>query len=89
MTIAELVAKAQAIAANDVDLPVDDGVRDFARAVVDLLGEEQPCGWDPVEVVGDVIVLTDHWPTAGTMDAVDARHLMRMLARAADKTEGK
>lgn len=63
----------------------------LARAVVDLLGESDPCGFDDPEVAPAVakptmVRVPDSWFAWVTPD--DARALGRMLFRAADEADG-
>jgi hypothetical protein len=56
----------------------------MGEMVADLLGEAQPCGFEEPEVNRYVAVPME-W--SGLQTAEDARHMARMLLRAADAAE--
>jgi len=93
MTLNELLTRARCIQATHHTLISGNEASDFAGAVLDLLSELAPCGLEQPEIVRHRGAAVDHiripasW--AADVEAVDARHMMRMLARAADSAEGE
>jgi len=93
MTVDEMIALASRIAA--VQSPTGSGVdgRDLARAVLDLLGEGAPCGWErpfvlcqgPRKSDGFKIKIPASWGAAMPPD--DGRACARMILRACDEAE--
>lgn len=62
----------------------------LARGVIDLLAEAQPCGMEDLRIqftteYGRVIVVPKFW--TGVANPDDARHMARMLLRAADQCD--
>jgi len=94
MTLNELLTRARCIQATHHTLISGNEAGDFAGAVLDLLSELAPCGLEQPEIIRyrghgtvDMIRIPASW--AADVEAVDARHMMRMLARAADSVEGE
>jgi hypothetical protein len=88
----KLIARARGIqATGDMALGlVGSVVRDFALDVMDLLSEADPCGWERPDAdllnMGPVVRIPQSWASE-SVDPADARHLARMLLRAADEAE--
>jgi len=90
MTLNELLTLARHVSSNRLDDEAD--APRLAGAVLDLLSELAPCGLEQPEIIryqghGADIRIPASW--AADVEAVDARHMMRMLARAADSAEGE
>lgn len=59
----------------------------FARAVVDMLGEAAPCGFEQPTVRKGSVEIPESW--CGEVEPRDVRALARMLLHAADEAEAK
>lgn len=66
------------------------GVRGaLAKGVLDLLAEDDPCGFEAPAVMNGGVVVPESWTTPHAYSPDEARALGRMLFRAADEAEGK
>lgn len=91
MTIAELLDIASNLTGND-----HEELRHLGRAIIDLIGEARPCGWDaprvrPLYTFGrpnghKAVEIPEQW-TGESLDPADARAMARMLLAAADEAE--
>jgi hypothetical protein len=86
LTLDQLLAHAQNMAAGHPRIREAD----FAKAVLDLLGESLPCGWETPEIReagtdGATLKLPAEWPRVVSPD--DARAQAAALLRGADEAE--
>lgn len=58
---------------------------ELSAGIVDLLGEDQPCGWSELFVSDGLIAVS---PVGPCLNASEARAFAAMLLRAADEAEG-
>lgn len=90
MTLAMLLTKARGwVKACELTGNLDTQSSNVAQAVIDLLGESAPCGWDvPAVIAGD-----DDGPWINAewlqreVSSDDARGMARMLLAAADEAD--
>lgn len=80
MKVAELVQRAQAAAVHG-----DSEVQALALAVLELLGEDAPCGFELPKIGAGLVRIPESW--GGPVAYLDARAIGRMLFRAADQAE--
>jgi hypothetical protein len=86
VTVDALLALAQRIQATGDTALIGSECRDLALSVIDLLGEAQPCGLDEPEVDRGRVRIPEQWDQMNQLPE-DARHMARMLLRAADAAE--
>lgn len=85
MTFDELVA-----IAHDLVKSNSEELRELGGGIIDLLAEATPCGWDRPNVIHKDLD-GGPWVSAEWLyrevSPEDARHIARMLLRAADEAE--
>lgn len=90
MTIAEMIKLAEKIERHGAAHGAADEAADqLAAAVIDLLGESAPCGWEAPTIDDDrtvtPIAIPESW--GGSVHQDDARAMGRLLFLAADEVE--
>lgn len=84
MTVADLIAIANNLVKSQSEEMVELGM-----GIIDLLAEADPCGFDLVQVIKgdeDGPWIQADW-LVSEVSPTDARHMARMLLRAADEAE--
>lgn len=92
MTMEELLALAKNIARKSLHDDRDVAAQRLADAVLDLLGESAPCGWEQPVIANDrnvppsfYVEVPSTW--CAMVSPSDARAMARMLLVAADEAE--
>lgn len=63
----------------------------LAQGIIDMVGEPQPCGMEPFEILDGELVIgdTNCLEEGGRLSPSDARHMARLLLRGADEAEAE
>lgn len=84
MTVDELIALARTVHYDEDYAPAR-----LAPAILDLLAEDAPCGFDAPRVRDGFVHVPWSWAGSTSYEPDDARALARMLLRAADEADAK